>query len=542
MKIFGYKIFEKIESENEQTEITDPAVESPSSFLMTNDGMSISSHTYVNSYVFNGEKTEGELGNPINLIPDHRSIRLRAYEANLTSDVIKIITGKFFKWVVGTGLKLQSEPSEKVLTFEKIKQDLPAFRSNVEAYFQLYANSKLSDYQGMCTLHDNASKAFETAFLGGDSLVVLRLDDDMNVNAQIIDGQQVVTPILDGTYIRDAKARGNTIKHGIEIDKRGQHIAFYVLKESFGSIAPEFERIEAYGEGSGCLMAWMVYGDKHRIDHIRGISNITAILEKVKKLDRYTEASVSSAEERAKIAWTIEHSRFSDGENPMLDRIKKTAGGVIQDSNYALGEVAARNIHLTENKRVYNMPIDAKLKAVDSQSELQYEPFFKAVFVQLCASVDIPPEVALQQYSSNYSASRAAINGWGFIINIYRTKHARNFYQNFYNLWLYTHILKNKVTADGFLKAMRDKNHYILNAYCNARFTGATMPHIDPKKEADAVRIMLGDRTKGETPLMSHEQASELLGNGEWSENYSKYLEEDKMIVKPKPEEDANNG
>ena len=57
---------------------------------------------------FDGEKTPGELGVPVNLIPIHNSLRLRSYEAELKMDIVKIITGRFFKWVVGTGLKLQA--------------------------------------------------------------------------------------------------------------------------------------------------------------------------------------------------------------------------------------------------------------------------------------------------------------------------------------------------------------------------------------------------------------------------------------------------
>jgi capsid protein len=511
----------------------------PKSFVEGNSQQITSGNTLVRSYSFNGEKNPGELGNPINLIADPSALRHRAYEYELTSDAVKIITGKFFKWVVGSGLKLQAEPNEKVLTLEKVSEDLTEFQSNVEAYFSLYADSLLPDFSGMTNLHDLALNAYKTAFLGGDCLAVARFDDDYNITIQIIDGQHIATPLLSN-YITEADARGNKIRHGIEIDKNGKHVAFYVIKDGAGALS-EFERIEAKGEKTGCLMAWMIYGSKQRIDHLRGISQLTPILEKIAKLDRYTEATVSSAEERAKLPWYIKHSRFSDGENPMLGNIKRNAGGTVTESSFNLGVGVAKEITATENKTVYNMPVDSELKALDSNAEVTYDTFFTAVFNQLCAALDIPPEVALQKYSSNYSASRAAINGWEYIIKIHREKFAKEFYQKFYNLWLYVHVLKNKVQANGYLTAVNGKNSYITNAYSKARFLGVNMPHIDPVKEAKAVRTMLGDIKAGEAPLITHEQATEQLGNGEFSENVKKFKTELDLVKPLIPVENAVN-
>ena len=548
MRILGYSLFEKIppvvepeknsavENFEDTTELVSEVSPEPTSYQFGFEPSSYSSTTYV----FNGEKTSGELGSPINLIPDYRALRLRANEAELTSDVIQIVTGRYFKWVLGAGLKIQVETSEEVLELEGITEDISKFRKNVEAYFSLFAKSEKADHSGMVSLHRLARNCFSSSFIGGDSLVVLRLDENSNVTVQVIDGQHVKSPVLNSLYFTAAKERGNKIKHGIEKDSKGKHVAYYVEKYSDG-ILPAYDRIEAIGKESKCKMAWLVYGKKARIDNDRGISRLSAILEKNAKLDRYTEAAISSAEERAKVPWTIEHSRFSDGENPMLGKIMKGTGAAALESSYELGKVISKNISVSENKNVWNLPIDAKMKALDSQSEAQYDPFWNPIFNQICASVDLPPEVALQKYSSNYSASRAAINGWGFNVDVERMDFSASFYIPIFSFWLYIHILKGKVNAAGYLKAKNDGNDYVIAAYNNVRFTGTNMPHIDPKKEADAMRILLGDPSKGEDPLMSREQAAELLGLGEWRENCKKYQEEDKIIVKPKPVEDANS-
>lgn len=485
------------------------------------------------SGVYNGEKSPGSLGNPIDLRVDPRALRFRAYEANTTNDVITIITGKFFKWVIGNGLKMQAEPAEKVLVLEKVKEDFQAFKNNVEDYFELYGNSERSDYSGMDNLHLNAAKAFETAFLGGDCLVVLRVDEKNNVNCQVIDGQHVNNPIsLDASEQQKITAAGQFLVNGIVVDKNGKHVAFYARKQNTDNSiinSYEYERIDAYGKESGCLMAWMVYGKKNRIDHHRGISMLSAILEKVTKLDRYTEATVATAEERAKLVWTIVHGKTSTGENPLIDG-PRAKFGLSNGTDFAVqGQLAANQIALTEERKVYNLPPDSELKAVSSQSEINYEPFFKAIFVQLCAAVDIPPEVAMQQYNSNYSASRAAINGWGYIVDIYRKRLADKFYQPFYDLWLYVHIEKGKVSADKYIDAKLVGNADIVEAYSVAKFSGVNMPHIDPVKEIKALREALGEKFKN-VPLLSVEQAAELGGYGDWYANAMKVKEEQGVI------------
>ena len=78
-----------------------------------------------------------------------------------------------------------------------------------------------------------------------------------------------------------------------------------------------------------------------------------------------------------------------------------------------------------------------------------------------------------------------------------------------------------------------------IEAYFNARFTGKKMPHIDPLKEAKAIRAMLGDQ---DTALISFEQATEAMGSGDWMSNYKKHLEEKKLIPKEENDPNENNG
>jgi capsid protein len=503
--------------------------------------------------VYNGEKNAGALGNPMNLFPDYRALRFRAYEASLTNPIIKIITSKFFKWVVGNGLKLQSEPLERLLNLEKVKENFTDFTQNVEEYWDRWVKSKQSDFSGMGSAHQNAQNNFSGKFIGGDVLTIVRVDKKTyNVTTQIIDGQHINTPTLENSFMQGATDRGNVIIDGVEIDKSGKHIAFYVKKSAINSKdttglignIPSYERIEAYEPKTGCLMAWMSYGIKHRIDHVRGIPEISAILEPVTVLERYTNATVATAEQRASVVHVLQHGKTSTGESHLVTNIRQRNGIDGLDGGL-LGEAAAKQIAITENIQVHNLPVDSELKTVASNSEINYDPFFRSMFVQFCAAADIPPEVAMQQYNSNYSASRAAINAWGYIVDIHRKRLVEDFYQPVYNVWLYVHILKNKVEANGYIEAKEKGNMDVVEAYSNAKFTGINMPHIDPVKEMNAIRLAMGTDAAN-VPLISHEQATEAAGFGDWASNVKKLAEEQKTVdslgIVPEPEPEQTSG
>ncbi|WP_300440736.1 phage portal protein [Christiangramia sp.] len=510
----------------------------PKAKQMTWESRDYSNMYPVRTTVFDGEKTPYELGEVQNVIPNYHSLRLRSHEADLKSDVVKIITNKFFKWVIGTGLKLQSEPVLKVLESEKIiraNNDLEDFKANVEARFNLWAKSKRVCYKGEKNLHELGNDTLKSSFIGGDVLVIIRVENS-ELNVQLIDGQQVQTPILEDEHHKQAKSRGNSINNGIEKDDRGRHVAYFVKVYTEKSLLGEYVRIPAYGEKTKRKMAWLVYFDKHRIDHDRGIGALAPILEKIDKLDRYTEATVGSAEERAKIPYAIEHTRDSSGENPMAQRLAKSLGrnnGGELDP-YSEGDKKADHITRTTGKMAVNLPIGSKLTSPSSSSgEINYPEFWKAVFQSLAAAVDIPPEVALQMYNSNYSASRAAISAWEHLMFFYRNKYTQDFYQIIYQEWLHLEIIKSKIDAPGYLQAVKSKKYLGVEAYASSRFLGSRMPHIDPKKEIDAARAMLGEAGKN-IPLASFEQVAERMNLGDWSENYKKYLKETESI---KPED-----
>jgi capsid protein len=470
---------------------------------------------------YDGEKNMGEAGPLKNYSLNYEGLRMRSWASYLDSEIAQTVIRRYVTWVIGQGLKLQSEPAKLILTSEEIELEAETFSKTVEARFNLYRGNKWADYSNMMSLDMIAKEVFKNAIVGGDVVVVLRYIGKL-VKVQMIDGCHVQSPIHGTEQYPQQLANGVVIKNGIEMDATGKHLAYWVRVE-----IGKHERISAITEGTDIQSAFMVYGLKYRLGNCRGIPLLSAVLETIKKMERYKEATLGSVEERAKIVYQIVHEAFSDGSNPLLNNLATAFNSsdkveVPADVN---GKDLANQIAVSTNKQTFNMTQGAKLEALDSKQELNFSDFYETNFDIVCATVNIPPNVAKSKYDSNYSASRAAIKDWENTLSVERKEFGFQFYQPIYNFFLEVEVLQNKIIAPGYLLAKMQKNDWVIEAYRKARWVGTPVPHIDPLTEVKAERLKLGE-SAASIPLTTVEQATENLGAGESNSNIEQYSSE----------------
>lgn len=487
-------------------------------------GSSSGTYRSLFSITFNGEKNLGEIGPIKDYKMDYEALRLRSWQAYIESEIAQTVINKFTKWEIGAGLKLQSEPSDLILRSEGVNVNTHDFSEMVEARYAVFCNSRESSYSGMTSLNKLAYKARLNAIIGGDVLVILRYIDGY-VKTQLIDGSHVCSPVYGNEWFPYVLENGNKIVNGIEISPIGEHVAFYVRKPG---ILFEVERIPAKGSASGLTMAFMVYGLEYRLDNYRGIPLLTAVLETLKKMERYKEAMVGNAEEIAKIAYQVVHQIFSTGENPLAKQMAKArdidaaSDEIPRDEQ---GRIMANTVAVSTNKQAFNMPIGSELKIVKGDGTMYFKDFYTVNIDLICSCLGIPPEVAMSKYDSNFSSARAAIKDWEHTLIVNRKDFSFQFYQHHYNFWLEVEILKNKIQAPGYLQARLDDNCMIVNAYRTARFPGANVPHIDPVKEVSAERLKLGPAGAA-LPLTTVESSTERLSEGDSDANIKQFAEE----------------
>jgi capsid protein len=475
---------------------------------------------------FDGEKNLGEIGPIKDYVMNHEALRARSWQAYVESEIAQTIIKRFSSWILGTGLKLNCEPVDDVLASEKIKIDPEAFNAQVESRFKLFCKSKNTDYSSMRSLNKLARKAHIDSIVGGDCLVIIRYVKK-KITVQIVDGAHVCSPAPSYSPLQTDQSTGYRIRHGIVLDDTGMHVAYYVKREDpKNPLGYVYDRIEARSK-SGLVMAYMVYGLEYRIDTVRGVPLLGVVLETLKKMERYKEATLGSAEERQKIVMQIVHDQYSTEESPFSKNMAKAYDADAKDDlpKDVAGKELANTVAATTNKQVFNMPRGSKMESLNSKNELYFKDFYTVNAGAVCASVEIPPEVAFSKYDSNFSASRAALKDWEQVINKNRHDFSEQFYQNVYNFWLEVQILLNKVDAPGYLAARGEDNDEVVEAYRNCRFTGVPVPHIDPLKEVMAERAKLGTAADA-IPLTTVEDATRNLNGGDSDSNMTQFADE----------------
>jgi capsid protein len=479
------------------------------------------------SVSFNGEKNIGEIGPIINYQLDHLRLAQRSWQSFLENDISKTVLKKFTLWIIDKGLKLQANPLQVVLKSEGININVESFNEIAEARWLVWSKSKNSSHSKNNNLNDLAKEAFKHAKIGGDVLVLLRYDIELkSVTIQLIDTCHLLSPL--GSETTEA---GNKVVDGVEIDKNtGEHIAFHVRKK--GTF--ETERIPAMSETLGIKTAFLVYGDKYRMDNQRGTPIIATSLETLKKIERYKEAAVGSAEERQKIVYQIVHDIGSSGESPLVDQLTRAFDLDSSGSNIpadATGQQMANNIAVSTSKQTFNMAQGSEIKPLESKNEMFFAEFYSTNANIICAAIGIPPNVAFSLYNDSFSASRAATKDWEHTIEVERDYFNSQFYVPIYAFWLFIEVYNNKISAPGYLDAWYKKNWMVNESYNNARFTGPMFPHIDPLKEVNAERAKLGELAAG-IPLTTVEQATEVLNGGDSDSNALQFSEELKTAEK----------
>ena len=469
--------------------------------------------------VFDGEKTQGELGAPLLYSPDYASLSYRSWQAFTESDLAQIIIKAHVNWVIGSGLKLQSEPIESVINSEGFNFNKESFTKNTEERFRLYAKTINSSYSKMMNFNKIQRIAHLNAAVGGDVLIILRMENGLPT-VQLIDGIFVKDPEID--KMMEIEESKNQIIHGVEIKPNGEHVRYFVSNKD-GSTTT----IEAKGKKTGKLQAFLLYGSEYRIDSVRGMPYLSAVLEKMKKLDRYNEAIVAGAEERSKVPYVFEHTKDSDGTNPDLAKQIEAMTGSAAPEGAVVVDMTAQTqlVKRTYEKDAINLPVGAQMKALESSMETNQETFTTGNFIYMCAAVEIPYEVALMKYVNSFSSSRMASQSWLTILQIKRVSFNDGFNKPFYNLFLDSQVLAGKIIADGYLTALNKNDVILIEAYRNCRFTGPGVPQADPNREVKAVKEQIDGN------LLTHDEGIERLGNGADFDNTIDKLSKERQLI-----------
>lgn len=475
--------------------------------------------TFVQSGFQDGEKFPGGFGETQLLTADYWTLRARSrqmFETNLYARglIRRLVTNE-----IAVGLHLEATPQERLLG--KAEDSLADWSEDVEQRFALWqADPWLCDHAEQRTFGALQIAARMDALIEGDVLVVLRQFAPTELpRVQLISGGKVRTPYLGSFKL----AEGHRIVHGVELDVQGRHVAYWVQQDDNTS-----KRVPAWGPKSGRRLAWLVYGTERRLDDVRGKPLLSLILQSLREIDRYRDSVQRKAVINSMLAMFVERTaEKTPGSRPM------TSGAVRKGSLPTASAEPEQPRRFNVAELIPGLVIDelgVGEKPTGFNSNGTDEKFgeFEEVIVQTFAwANEIPPEILRLSFSSNYSASQAAINEFKLYLNKIRTAYGDEFCQPIYIEWLLAMALTSKITAAGLLESWRDPKKYdVFAAWTSCDWSGNIKLSVDLTKLATGydMLIKMGGITR--------DRMSRELTGTKFSQNVKKLRLENEALVR----------
>lgn len=468
----------------------------------------------------NGSKFDGGFGATQLLTADYWTLRARSkqlFETNLYARglIRRLVTNE-----IATGLHLESTPVEKLLG--KVEDSLADWSEDLETRFDLWQSDPwLCDHGELRTFGALQMQARMQALIEGDVLVVLRQFSPTQLpRIQLISGSAVQTP-----YGRTNLAQGSRIVHGVELDAQDRQVAFWVVQKDQTS-----KRLPAYGPKSGRKLAWLVYGTDRLLEDVRGKPLLALVLQSLREVDRYRDSVQRKAVVNSMLAMFVKKTAEKVGSRPMMrgavkrgvvdDRLDGTSTGV-SPRRFNVAELIPGLV--LDELQVGEEPVGFPSHGTDEK----FGPFEEAILQTVAWANEIPPEILRLSFSSNYSASQAAINELKLYLNKARKTFGDEFCTPIFIEWLVAMALAGKVSAAELISAWRDPKLYdVFAAWTSCDWSGAIKLSVDLGKLTTGYDMLLANGG------ITHDRMSRELTGTKFSQNVKKLRLENEALVR----------
>jgi lambda family phage portal protein len=472
----------------------------------------------------NGEKYPGGFGYTELLVADYWTLRQRSTQLFKTNLYARGIIRRLVTNIINTGLALEAMPDDSILGIGE--DQLADWSETVENRFHLWERSpQLCDYKACASFGKLQAEAKQAALISGDVLVVLIQDALTGLpRVRLVDGDRVQSPFGAASELPKL-APGHCIKHGVELDADGRHVAYWVTQtDERQPYQLKSVRLPCYG-ATGRKMAWLVYGSDKLLDEVRGEPILSILLQSLREVDRYRDAVQRKAAINAILAMFIKKDTEQMGSRPLMGGAQLRGQQTITSPG--------------KTPRVYNFAEQIPGAVLDelapgetphgfssTGTDEKFADFESAIVYAMAWCLNIPPEILTLSFASNYSASQAAVNEFKLYLNPVRAAWGDEFCQPIYIDWLLSETLAGRVKAAGLLDAWRDPMQYDrLAAWLLADWTGAIKPSVDLMKQANGYEKLV------EQGFITRDRATRETTGTKFSKNVKQLERENKALA-----------
>lgn len=424
---------------------------------------------------------------------------------------------------VGTGLQLFPRPKSHILGLTP--EETRDWTRLVRAEFQLWAESKDCDIYRRNNFLDLQHIAYLSYLTDGDVFALFRRKEPTQTNPyslrlQLLEANRVSNPQdysmmpLSSVEVQ-APTPGHRIVSGVEVDADGAVDGYWVSNKVPQDIADlsgitKWVKVDAWGAETGLPNILQICHDI-RADQYRGVPYLAPVIETLKQTSRYTTAELASAIVKSFFSLffteTPAGSTLNDVLGSSFDGMPR-GGPVVDVTDYALGPGTLNAL-----------PAGVDVKSVDaSNAQSTFGIFMESLLKQVGAALGQPYEVLMKNFTSSYSASRAALlQAW----DEYKQRRiwfARDLCQPVYEVWLAEAVALGRVKAPGFFS-----DPMIRKAWSCAEWFGPTMSILDPIKDVN------GSRLRVQYGLSTMEREAAEMTGSDYEENLMQIAYETKL-------------
>lgn len=435
--------------------------------------------------------------------------------------------------VIGCGLALKARINRELLGIEP--DVATQLEKRIEAEFNIWALDKRScDATGVNDFYAMQQLAMISWLLSGDSFVLFKNVEisrmrPYSLRLHIIEADRVSTPPPKGRQSRPVVAavdgipinikmfftegiaeNGNIIYDGVEVDKHGAIVAYYVCANhrdngSWNSKRLEWERVEAYGKITERPNILQIM-DAERPEQYRGVPYLAHVIEPLLQSRRYTESELMAAVVESFFTAFVK-TEADPSENPM-----SSVGDEISDDD--------RDYEMGPGVINFMKPGESVDFADPKRPSSGFATFTRAMAELTGASLEIPADMLLKAFNSSYSASRAALLEAWKAFKMRRKWFTTDFCQPTYEEWFAEAVARGRIEAPGFFD-----DPLIRAAWLGSEWIGPTQGQLDPVKEITAKILGINEG------IETREQATVELTGRSWDDNIEQVAVENQRIA-----------
>lgn len=448
---------------------------------------------------------------------DYWTLRARSGALFRTNTYAVGIVKRLVTNVIHKGLEPEFTPEESVIGAKE--DSLVDWANEMEKRYRLYGKAKdIIDCKGYRIDGEQQAQIYEEAFIDGDCLVINRQHKPTGLpQIQIVSGNRVQTP--------PEHAMDENVVDGVKLDKNGKHLGYWVYQGTNYIFNDSYVYVPAYGPKSGRHTAWLVYGPNKREDDVRGMPGLGIAIQPLNEIQKNRDSAQLKSSINSMIIGFIKRAQ----EAKMLPHIGD--GAVRKDSVTADPTGGTSPVEVNRilpgvwfgRLQPGEEPVPYSVHGTD----VNFASFESAIVAGLSWSMEIPPEILLLSFNSNYSASQAALREFIMVLDEKRAKFASQHCQNLVEEWFISELLLGKIEARGFLEALSDPMKYdVKQAWLSIDWIGSIKPSVDILKEVNAHKAMVSEGWE------TNSHASRALTGSKFDQTIRRLEKENRMKVK----------